>query len=163
MTTTAPAAEPVTQLAQGIVCGPWALAFHFDWARQIIDQFELTPIPRAPHWMLGAASINGVIIPVIDLHSFLDPAQATTGTLQNPRLLVGGQYAENAQAALGIVFSGSPIQLSYWPAPLNATAELPSRLRDICRGSTQDERGHTFLDIDPQLLTDMMGAELAVL
>ena len=74
------------QLAQGIVCGGLRLAFAFDWARQIVDSYELVSMPRAPGWVLGAVNINGAIIPVIDLANYFfesaEPAQALRGHSQ---------------------------------------------------------------------------------
>ena len=59
--------------AQGVRCGYRALAFPFDWATQIIEQFDLSPIPKSPPWLLGATSIGGLIVPVADLARYFDP------------------------------------------------------------------------------------------
>jgi hypothetical protein len=105
------AGDAVRQLAQGIACGKLNLAFTFNWARQIVDSFELVSIPRAPGWILGAVNVNGSIVPVVDLANYFfdsaQPAQAERGQ----RLLVGGIQAEDAEAALAVVFSLTPAQL----------------------------------------------------
>jgi hypothetical protein len=57
--------------AQGIQCGSLNVAFSFAWARSIVEDFSLTPIPNAPAWLLGAANIEGEIVPVFDLVSWV--------------------------------------------------------------------------------------------
>jgi len=45
--------------AQGIQCGALSLAFPYAWARAIIEDFSLTPVPNAPAWLVGAANVEG--------------------------------------------------------------------------------------------------------
>ena len=155
--------EPFSKLAQGIVCGKLSLAFTFDWARQIVDSYELVPLPRAPGWVLGAVNINGTIIPVVDLENYFfddaQPAQAERGQ----RLLVGGIYAEDSEAALAVVFNKTPVQLEYATAGIENGEALPARLLDVCRGLATDDQGKKYLEIDPEQLVEAMSIELAVI
>ena len=155
--------EPSLKLAQGIVCGKLSLAFTFDWARLIVDSYELVPLPRAPGWVLGAVNINGAIIPVVDLENYFfdyaQPAQAERGQ----RLLVGGVNAEDSEAAYAVVFSQTPVQLEYATAGIDIREALPARLLDVCRGLATDDRGKKYLEIDPEQLVEAMSIELAVI
>ena len=151
------------KLAQGIVCGKLNLAFTFDWARQIVDDYELVPLPRAPGWVLGAVNINGAIVPVVDLDNYffdsVQPAQAERGQ----RLLVGGIYAEDSEAALAVVFNQTPVQLEYQSTENSNREALPPRLLDVCQGIARDDRGKEYVEIDPERLIDAMSVELAVI
>jgi chemotaxis signal transduction protein len=151
------------KLAQGILCGSWALAFPFDWARQIVDDYELSPIPKAPPWLLGAANVDGNILPVVDLNAYLGTHAATGNTKQ--RLLIGGMSqqasADSTGDALAIAFEGLPQQLSYEPRSLTYASALPPRLRELCMGVCVNAAGHEFLEIDDQRLIAVLSDELA--
>ena len=160
--TNVPAAG-VLQFAQGIVCGDLNLAFTFDWARQIVDTYELVSLPRAPGWVLGAVNINGTIVPVVDLANYFyghsQPAQPERGQ----RLLVGGIQAEDSDAALAVVFSQTPVQLEFLTQPNNSADGIAPRLLEVCRGTASDDRGKIYFEIDPARLMDALSIELAVI
>ena len=151
------------QLAQGVQCGALSLAFGFDWARQIVDQFELVPVPRAPSWVLGAANINGLIVPVVDLANYFSGADTPAQPERGQRLLMGGVQAEDADAALALVFSLTPVQLEHTSQPLADLQALPLRLQEVCRGGASDDQGRLFVEIDPERLMDALSAELSVI
>lgn len=155
------AEDSVKQLAQGIVCGNWSLAFTFTWARQIVEGFEVVALPRAPGWVLGAVNINGAIVPIVDLGNYfsesIQPAQAERGQ----RLLVGGIQAEDAEAALAVVFSQTPVQLEYLTEPIKQRELLPSRLVDVCRGIAKGDSGKEYLEIDVERLMGALSIELS--
>ncbi len=157
------AGRTTPQLAQGIVCGKWNLAFNFDWARQIVENFELVSLPRAPGWVLGAVNINGAIVPVVDLSNYfsesVEPAQAE----RDQRLLVGGIQAEDAEAALAVVFGHTPVQLDYSTKPINDVETLPPRLREVCIGLAHDGSGKEYLEINAGRLLDALSIELSVI
>jgi chemotaxis signal transduction protein len=163
--TSAPA---VTEhLAQGIVCGTWALALRFEWARTIVEQFELVPVPKAPVWLVGAANVEGSIIPVVDLALYINPqaspeAAGGQGSAQR-RLLVGGFSAGSTEDAVAIVFSQLPQQLRYQPRGLDDVGGLPARLREICAAHALDAAGQMFLEIDTERFTEALAQELSVL
>jgi chemotaxis signal transduction protein len=153
------------KLAQGILCGSWALAFPFDWARQIADAFELSPIPKAPEWLLGSANIDGNILPVVDLARYLGstPIQASA---RQQRLLIGGLSgslsADTTGDAIALMFEGLPQQLSYEPRELTYAASLPQRLRELCSCVGKNPAGQEFLEIDAARLIAALSDELAL-
>ncbi len=154
------------KLAQGILCGSWALAFPFDWARQIVDEFELSPIPKAPDWLVGAANVDGNILPVVNLSTYLGVASASTSH-QQQRLLIGGLASQSAAEAnddaIAIVFEGLPQQLGYEMRALSYPGALPARLLELCVGVGSNAAGHEFLEIDAQRLMAALSDELALL
>ena len=160
----AQAAEPASKLlAQGVQCGKYALAFNFDWARQIVDEFELVPIPRAPGWVLGAVNVNGLIVPVIDVDCYFSESNAPSQLQRGQRLLLGGVQAEDAEGALAIVFSQTPVQLEYDAQPLTDPAALPQRLQEVSRGSASAELGKSYIEIDTRKLMAALAAELSII
>ena len=150
-------------LAQGVQCGKYSLAFSFDWARQIVDEFEMVPVPRAPGWVLGAVNINGLIVPVIDVDCYFSASDAPSQLQRGQRLLLGGVLAEDAENALAIVFSQRPAQLEYQAQQITDTAALPQRLLEVCKGIASAEHGKPFIEIDPQKLMAALAAELSII
>lgn len=151
------------KLAQGILCGPWALALPFAWARQIVDTFELSPIPKAPPWLLGATNVDGNILPVVDLGIYL--GLTTASASQRQRLLIGGTMdassADSTGDAIALAFEGLPQQLGYEPRALTYAGALPPRLADLCMGVGSNAAGHEFLEIDAERLLAALSDELA--
>lgn len=152
------------QLAQGVVCGELRLAFTFGWARQIVDDFDLVALPRAPGWVLGAVNINGAIVPVVDLTNYFTQSVQPAQPQRGQRLLVGGIQAEDAEAALAVVFSQTPVQLEYTPQPLDAGRDvLLPRLLDVCSGTAGDDQGNPYFEIDTERLMDALSVELSLI
>jgi chemotaxis signal transduction protein len=151
------------KLAQGILCGAWALAFPFDWARQIVDDFDLSPIPKAPVWLIGATNVDGNILPVVDLKIYLGLSSSAGASKQ--RLLIGGMVqqasSDTTGDAIAIAFDGLPQQLRYDPRALTYAGALPPRLRELCVGVGSNAAGHEFLEIDNQRLMAVLSDELA--
>ena len=150
-------------LAQGVQCGRYSLAFSFDWARQIVDDFELVPVPRAPGWVLGAVNINGLIVPVIDVDCYFSASDAPSQRQRGQRLLLGGVQAEDAEGALAIVFSQTPVQLEYHALPVTEPAVWPQRLQEVCKGIACTEHGKSFIEIDAEKLMAALAAELLII
>ena len=154
---------PVQRLAQGITCGQWALAFPFDWARQIVESFELSAIPKAPPWLMGAANIDGNIVPVVDLAIYFGSAVAGVSPVLQQRLLVGGIVGTEVDEAMALAFSGLPQQLKYQPEQLTYAGALPETLREVCRWVAKDSGGHDFLEIDISALRAILADELSLM
>ena len=150
-------------LAQGVLCGAHLLAFGFDWARQIVDEFDLVPVPRAPTWVLGAVNVGGLIVPVIDIDNYFSQSISPAQLKRGQRLLVGGIQAEDAEEALAIVFSQIPAQLEYEASPMVNIEGLPQRLQDVCKGVISTEQGKLYFEIDPKLLMNALSAELSII
>lgn len=151
------------KLAQGIICGTWALAFSFDWARQIVEEFELSAIPKAPHWLLGSANIEGNIIPVVDLALYFSPVTANLQGQTHQRLLVGGITSASAEDAVAFVFGGLPQQLNYEPQELTYAGALPEKLRETCDAVANDVTGRNFLEVNVEKLLAALADELSLL
>ncbi len=140
------------------------MAFSFDWACQIVDRFELSPVPKAPPWLLGSANVDGNILPVVDLHAYLSNSLPVMHRQQ--RLLVGGLTKELSTAdttgdAMVIAFEGLPQQISYESRELTYAGALPPRLRELCQGVGSNAAGHEFLEIDTARLLAILSDELA--
>lgn len=160
------------RLAQGIICGHWALAFSFDWARHIVESFEVSAIPKSPNWLLGAANVDGSIVPVVDLALYFGASAGTApsfvsapsapASAQKQRLLVGRMASQDAGEALALVFTGLPQQLKYLPAPLADAGALPVGLREVCEGTARDASGRDFLEINTQTLKAILADELSL-
>ena len=142
-------------LAQAVQCGPWALAFAFSWARSIVEDFELSEVPHAPPWLLGAANVDGKVVPVIDLALYLDPAARPEPGA--PRMLLVGGEGEDAA---GIVFSGLPAMVRPQPeVPVPAT---PPALAEFVTGAATDGGSRRWALVDAPALLEALSAELAL-
>lgn len=142
-------------LAQGVQCGPWPLAFPFSWARSIVEDYELSEVPHAPSWLLGAANVDGRVVPVIELALYLDPAWRPEPAA-TPMLLVGGE----GEDAAGIVFRGLPAIARAQPeAPAPA---LPAALAEFFTGTAGDGGDRHWAMVDAPALLDALSAELAL-
>jgi chemotaxis signal transduction protein len=150
------------KLAQGIVCGSWALALSFDWARQIVEHYEISAVPKAPSWLIGAANIEGNVLPVVDLATYFSPTMASY-SVQRQRLLVGGLTAQSSDDAMALVFDGLPQQLNYEPQELTYAGALPPKLRDVCDLVALDASGRNFLEINIDKLMAVLADELSLL
>jgi chemotaxis signal transduction protein len=150
------------KLAQGIVSGPWALALSFDWAHQIVERFELSAIPKAPGWLMGAANVDGNILPVVDLSQYFSPEVATPSAHQQ-RLLVCGITPGGTDDAVALVFGGLPQQLRYASQELTFASSLPPKLREVCAGVAIDASGRNFLEINGERLLAALSDELSLL
>ena len=129
-----------------------------------MDRFELTPIPKAPAWLLGAANVDGNIVPVVDLTAYLNNDIPVSNSQQ--RLLIGGlsihqSGADSTGDAIAIAFEGLPQQLRYEPSPLTYASSLPERLREICVGVGSNAARQEFLEIDAARLVDILSEGLA--
>jgi chemotaxis signal transduction protein len=136
------------------------LAFTFDWARSIVEEFELAPVPKAPVWFLGAANIEGTIVPVVDLALFINPDSPMAPSSGVRRLLVGGTSAASGEDALAIIFSRTPQQLRYEPQSLDDMGGLPTVLHDLCSAYGLDAAGQMYLQVDSERLVAALGDAL---
>jgi chemotaxis signal transduction protein len=154
-------APPIdTHTAQAIQCGPWSLALSFDWAKTIIDQFELVNIPKAPPWLIGAVNLDGGIVPVVDLAAYFEPGKTPAPVDRHHRLLMGGRLDGSNENAVAILFLGLPFQIQYTRARLSADVALPERLRELCRGVARSETGQLHFEIDTPRFIDHLSVSL---
>jgi chemotaxis signal transduction protein len=137
-----------------VLCGPWALAFPFSWARNLIEDIELCDVPHAPAWLLGAANVDGAVIPVFDLACWLDPAQATPPG-PGRYVLVGG----DGECAAGLIFRGLPTLVN---TVGGVAPNLPPALAEFARGAAVDGTGRPWAVIDAPALLEAWAAELSL-
>lgn len=134
-------------LAQGIRCGALSLAFTYDWARQVTDEFDITLVPNAPDWLLGMTNIEGNILPVIDLAVYFDVPLMPDHFEKRRLLICSGQNDQNNDA-WALIFTGLPQQLSYQPQALTHDVAVPAKLQELCRGIGMDKAGKDYFEID---------------
>jgi chemotaxis signal transduction protein len=138
--------------AQAVVCGSWAFAFEFGWARSIIDRFELVAVPQANPWLVGATNIEGDLLPVIDLTKLVVADAGEFVQRKDHRLLVGGQGA----GAIAMVFSRMPQMIRFEPRDGEMLSYAPASIRSVVRGLATNERGESFLEIDGPKLVSLL-------
>jgi CheW-like domain len=145
-------------LAQGIRCGPLALAFPYGWSRAVVDEFALAPIPRAPHWLVGAASVDGTVTPVVDMQRLIGGKamefQAERGA--KTRLLVGGIADAEANKTLALSFQGLPIQIERSERASGVGSDLYAPIAQALLGNTSKVGDTTFHFVDPIALYELI-------
>jgi chemotaxis signal transduction protein len=130
---------------QAIICGGWSLVVNMQWANTIVDTFELVKIPRAPNWLIGAANIDGTIIPVVDFSVYFVPNAAPMVIDRHHRILVGSKRDEGVQGAsthdsvFAILFKGLPSQIQYTREAMDASHVIPERLRELSLGMAKNK------------------------
>jgi CheW-like domain len=136
--------------AQAIHCGGLQVAVPYRWSRMVVDEFELSPIPNAPAWLVGAANVEGQCVAVIDLGTWAQP-EVDEPSLERSRLLLGG----NGDESFALRFQGLPLMVRERPGN---PADVPAPLREFVRGSA----GATALPvIDPYALARIWADELS--
>jgi hypothetical protein len=160
---TAESSSGRTQLYQGVRCGALAVAFPYGWATNIVEKFELTAIPKAPAWLIGAANIDGRITPVVDLSRYGaqgQRAQRSELNTMGQRLLIGGAGADSDDSRLAVVFVGLPQQLSRKEGEGNTEAAEAGGMTDGFALSSQGER---YAVVKVHRLFEQLAAELSTL
>lgn len=155
---------------QAITCGGWSLALNMQWANTIVDAFELVKIPRAPNWLIGAANIDGNIIPVVDLSLYFVPNAVPMVIDRHHRILVGGKREDNAEGVAGsdsvfaILFSGLPMQIQYTREAMDASHLIPERLRELSLGmaknNTSSGSGKSHFEMNTDRFVDFLSLSL---
>jgi chemotaxis signal transduction protein len=155
---------------QAISCGGWSLVLNMQWANTIVDAFELVKIPRAPGWLIGAANIDGNIIPVVDLSLYFVPNAAPMAIDRHHRILVGGKREDNAEGGAGsdsvfaILFSGLPAQIQYTREAMDASHVIPERLRELSLGMAKSSAGvgasKSYFEMNTDRFVDFLSLSL---
>jgi chemotaxis signal transduction protein len=136
--------------AQAIHCNGLHVAVPYRWARMVVDEFELSPVPNAPIWLAGAANVEGQCVAVIDLGTWAQPQVDQPVTDRN-RLLLGGVGDE----AFALLFQGLPMMVR---ESSGQPAAVPARLREFVQASA----GEAALPvIDPHALARLWADELS--
>jgi chemotaxis signal transduction protein len=143
-----------TRTAQGIICGQWAYACEYGWARSIVERFESVAVPRSPAWLLGATNIDGEVLPVVDLVLFANPKAGTQEITKNHRLLVVGTGAQS----VALLFNQRPVMLRY--EPQKVPSYIPTRVKPLARGVAVAATGEQYIDLDPDRFLDQLALAL---
>jgi twitching motility protein PilI len=91
-----PAAQPEWQ-GMGFQVGGVRLVAPLEDIGEVISMPRITGVPRVREWLLGLANVRGRLIPIVDLHLFLD--MAPTQPLNHWRVLM----VENGDLVAGLV------------------------------------------------------------
>jgi chemotaxis signal transduction protein len=94
--------------AQAIDCGGVPIAVPFSWARSVVEDFDVSPAPNAPAWLVGAVNVDGRILPVLDIAAWLDE-NAAQSVERRSKLLVGGEGEDR----FALLFQGLPLMARY--------------------------------------------------
>ncbi len=151
---------------QVIICGGWSITLNMQWTNTIVDTFELVKIPRAPGWLIGAANIDGGIVPVVDLSLYFVPNAAPMAIDRHHRILMGGKREEGAEGGSGnehvfaILFSGLPMQLEYTREALDVDVVIPERLRELSLGVAKSQTGKKSFEMDTDRFVEFLSLSL---
>jgi chemotaxis signal transduction protein len=137
-----------SRTAQGIICGQWAYACEYGWARNIVEQFEWVAVPRSPVWLLGATNIDGEVLPVVDLALFANPKAGQQTLTKQHRLLVVGVGAQS----VALLFNQRPVMLRY--TPQKVPSYIPPLVKPMARGVAVAATGEQYIDLDPNVFLE---------
>jgi chemotaxis signal transduction protein len=157
------------ELFQAVYCGALAVAFPYSWATAIVENFNITAVPKAPAWLPGASNIDGRIVPVIDLSRYgakgmrADRNVALNGGSFGGRLLVGGLRGENDDYRMAILFNGMPQQIGRSVNELSIRAGANEASAAITDGVAYSAQGERFAVVNVNRLFEQLGAELSAL
>jgi chemotaxis signal transduction protein len=155
-------ADPALLLhvGQAVQCGRWSLVFNFLWTNAIIDEYELVAIPGAAEWLVGAANIEGSIVPVVDLARYFEPGAVQQAAERHRRLLLGGRADGSNENAAALLFSKLPFQVQYTREPLSPDTQLPERLREVCNNTAKSSSGASYFEIDTERFVEFLSLNL---
>jgi chemotaxis signal transduction protein len=155
---------------QAITCGGWSLVVNMLWAKTIVDDFELVKIPRAPSWLIGAANIDGSIIPVVDFSIYFVPNAVPMTIDRQHRILVGGKRDGSAESlstndsVFAILFKGLPSQIQYTREAMDASHVIPERLRELSLGMARNNAtgssNKTYFEMNTDRFIDFLSLSL---
>jgi chemotaxis signal transduction protein len=157
-----------TKLYQAIRCGALRIAFPYGWATAIVEKFEVTPVPKAPSWLLGATNIDGQILPVVDL-AYVGASTSRVGAApvansanaSSRRLLIGGVEGENKDDRLAIVFDGLPQQIGREANKFAAHVHGKETGSSLTDGTVESKSGERFALVNVERLIARLSAELS--
>jgi chemotaxis signal transduction protein len=142
-----------TDRAQAVRCGERWFAFAYGWARSAVESFEISAVPNAPAWLVGAANVDGRIVPVVDLLAWSAPGRWQETQGRHARLLVGGE----GEAAIALLFQGLPRLVAVRPG---AAADPNEQLAPLVRGQAVEDPA--IVALDGPALVHVLTDELAL-
>jgi chemotaxis signal transduction protein len=149
---------PHAERAQAIDCGGLGVAVPYAWARNVVEDYELTPVPNAPAWLAGATNVEGRILAVVDMANWAAPEHSGAITARS-RLLVGG--AGDDSFALRFVGLPALVRVDRSVQPLSP---VPQALAPyITAEAAADGTARRWPVVDMAALTQVWAAELSEL
>lgn len=143
---------------QGFKLGDVGLVIDYIQASELIDVPTVSFVPNAPDWFAGVMNLHGSVVPVIDLHSYLqlDDAEAAEDTKKQQMMLVLGHGDE----AVGVFVDGLPDRVYLKSKEGDTDISLaPGRLRAYTKAIHQID-GEMWCSLDCELLLDDIESEL---
>jgi chemotaxis signal transduction protein len=131
----AAATSPAGDRVHAIDCGGLGIAVPFGWARSVVEEFELSLVPRAPSWMAGAANVEGRVVAVVDLGAWALPAGSAMSLLRS-HLLLGG----DGDDTFALRFDGLPVLARTDPGA-ERIARVPPELAPYVTGEASLDGG----------------------
>jgi chemotaxis signal transduction protein len=139
MTQAVALAEPSLGRALSVQCGVRWFGFAYAWARNAVELPPISLAPHAPGWLVGAANVDGRVVPVVDLLAWVEPGQWVDAQARDARVLIGGA----GETTLGLLFRGLPRMVSVRPGP--ASTEV-ARLASLVMGCAEEDPAILVLD-----------------
>ena len=138
------------EVRQAIRIGPLRLLLDFSSTSRLSEMVPITPVPAAPPWLKGLASLRGSVLPVVDLAVL---GGIDVSSVPRPYLLVLGR-GENA---IAILIDGLPERFRLTASHGNAPHAAPEWLvRSVLQAYAQNDE--VWLDLDCNcLLEDIAG------
>ncbi len=147
----------------GFERGEIRCALPLSWSRSVVDEFEVVGVPRAPEWLAGVTSIDGVVSPVIDLAAFARSEHipgARMSARRNHRLLVGGVVDESGNQSLSFLFDGLPTQFRGTIEAQPSSKPPPALAAAILGACTPDNDLSHYWAIDSHQIYETLGTLL---
>lgn len=143
---------------QGFKLGNIGLVIDYIQASELIDVPTVSFVPNAPDWFAGVMNLHGSVVPVIDLHNYLqlDDAEAAEDTKKQQMMLVLG----HGEDAVGVYVDGLPDRVYLKSNEGDTDISLaPGRLRAYTQAIHQID-GEMWCSLDCELLLDDIELEL---
>lgn len=138
----APADEPAGIVRQGVRIGDLRLLFDFASTSQLSELVPITPLPATPRWLLGLASLHGIVLPVFDLAALAGVERSSS---RKTLLLVIG----HGESAAAVLIEGLPDRFHFLESERVGDWRAQAWLAD-CVAAAYQRDNETWLDIDHQ-------------
>lgn len=137
---------------QGFKLGAVGVLVDYIDASELVDVPTVSYVPNTPNWFTGVTNLHGSVIPVVDLHSFLQLTEAELGDARHERqmMLVLG----HGDDAVGVYVDGLPDRVSI--AQNEDTIDVglaPARLKSFAK-SVYHLDGQMWCELDVKALLD---------
>lgn len=141
------------QLREGFLIGELGLMIRYEKGSELTDLPPTYRLPNAPEWFSGIANLDGTLVPVFDLASYLGVEHSRDA---KPMLLVLGHGVD----AAGVVIDGLPARLRFDASARADDAPVPLRLEG-CVNQTYWAGERTWMDLQVDALLNKLNDELA--